>query len=80
MIYIYELGVLPEFQRKGVMTGLLKELKNVYKRNGIYKLFLFTQITQKSNIGACRLYEKLGGELAWDSKDDDRTYFLIQNH
>jgi ribosomal protein S18 acetylase RimI-like enzyme len=73
MLYIHEVGVLPEFQRKGIGTELLKELKNVCKKNGIYKIFLFTQ---KSNIGACKLYEKSGGELAWDSKDDDRTYFF----
>ena len=73
MMYIHAVSILPEFQRQGIGTKLMDELKKSCKENGIFKIFLFTQ---KSNIGACSLYEKTGGKLTEGQKDDDRTYFF----
>jgi ribosomal protein S18 acetylase RimI-like enzyme len=73
MLYIHEVGVLPEYQRQGIGTRMLNELNNICKYLGITRYFLFTQ---KSNIGACKLYEKIGGEKTRYGNDDDRTYFI----
>jgi ribosomal protein S18 acetylase RimI-like enzyme len=75
MLYIHEVGVLPEYQRKGIGTEIINGIKYLCKMNRICYMFLFTQ---KSNTGACKLYEKTGGERSWDAKenDDDRSYFF----
>ncbi len=72
-LYIHGLGVNPSCRQQGVATGILSGIKEACKLLGIYKIFL---ITQKSNIAACGLYEKLGGKIHSDSKDDDRAYFF----
>jgi len=64
MLYIHEVGILPDFQRKGIGTELIERLKKECHRKNIYKMFLFTQ---KSNIGACKLYDKTGGKTTLDS-------------
>ena len=72
MLYIHGVGVHADFQRQGIAEKMLISLKETCKLLGISKFFLFTQ---KSNIAACSLYEKLGGQLS-SPKDDDRTYFF----
>lgn len=76
MLYIHEVGVLPEYKRQGIGSALLKEMKELSKSRKVYKIFLFTQ---KHNIPACRLYEKAGGKKTEDGKDDDVTYFFANN-
>lgn len=70
MLYIHEVGVLPEFQRQGIAREILVEIKSLCRSNGICKMFLFTE---KSNLPACALYESTGGEPA---HDDDVSYFF----
>lgn len=74
MLYIHAVGVHSQYRRQGIAEKILISIKETCKLLGICKIFLFTQ---KSNIAACSLYEKLGGRLTNDSnQDDDRTYFF----
>lgn len=70
MLYIHEVGVLPEYQRQGIGKQILNSIKQLCKLSGICKFFLFTE---KSNNGACALYESVGGIPA---HDDDISYFF----
>lgn len=74
MLYIQELGVLPEYQHHGLGQHLMEALLEAAKSQGICKLFL---ITHKHNQAACQLYEKTGGQAMVDSQDDDRVYFFF---
>lgn len=73
MLYIHEVGVLPEFQRQGIGFQLLSSIKNLCKLTGICRFFLFTQ---KHNIAACSLYDKAGGDKTHNRFEDDVTYFF----
>lgn len=73
MLYIHEIGVLPEYQRQGIGLQIINNIKIVYKELRLSKIFLFTQ---KHNNAACSLYEKAGGEKTNNSYDDDVTYFF----
>ena len=70
MLYIHEVGVLPEYQRQGIGTQILNHIKVLCKLSGICRFFLFTQ---RSNQAACGLYESLHGEAA---HNDDVAYFF----
>lgn len=70
MLYIHEVGVLPEFQRQGIGRQILCGIKSLCKLTGICRFFLFTE---KSNQAACALYESMGGEPA---HNDDVSYFF----
>ncbi|HBN84313.1 MAG TPA: N-acetyltransferase [Clostridiales bacterium] len=70
MLYIHEVGVLPEYQRQGVGKQILQNIKSLCKQTGICKIFLFTE---KSNRTACALYDSAGGVAA---HDDDLAYFF----
>lgn len=73
MLYIHEVGVLPQYQRQGVGYHLLTQLKCICSFNGITKLFL---LTERSNAAACALYEKAGGVKPTSSLDDDVVNFF----
>jgi len=70
MVYIHEVGVLPEYQRRGIGTELLRTIKRLCKSTGVCRFFLFTE---RSNIGACSLYGKMKGE---EAHTDDVAYFF----
>lgn len=70
MLYIHEVGVLPEYQRQGVGKEILKGIKKSCKLLGICRFFLFTE---KSNHPACALYDSAEGEPA---HEDDVCYFF----
>lgn len=70
MLYIHEVGVLPEYHRQGVGKQMLNGIKSLCRLSGICRFFLFTE---KSNIAACALYESAGGEPA---HNDDVSYFF----
>ncbi|MCL2404206.1 MAG: GNAT family N-acetyltransferase [Defluviitaleaceae bacterium] len=73
-LYIHGFGVSPKYRREGIGTGILSGIKEACKLLNIYKIFL---ITEKSNIAACGLYEKLGGTNHPScTKDDARVYFF----
>lgn len=77
MLYIHEVGVLPQFQRQGIGLQMLTSIKNLCKLGEISRIFLFTQ---KHNTAACALYEMAGGEKTNSSIDDDVTYFFNKFH
>ncbi|MCA0386582.1 MAG: GNAT family N-acetyltransferase [Firmicutes bacterium] len=73
MLYIHEVGVLPDFQRQGIGLQLLMNMKMICERLGICRFFLFTQ---RHNQAACALYEKAGGHKGNETLEDDVTYFF----
>ena len=77
MMYIHEVGVAEEYQRQGVGTTLMEELKAAAAEDGCAKIFL---ITDQANEGANRLYQKTGGEMGVDSHGNDRMYWFPTSH
>ena len=73
MLYIHEVAVAEDKQRRGVGTQLMEALKAACREAGIRKMFL---ITDQANQGANALYTKVGGELGVDSGGDDRMYWF----
>lgn len=74
MLYIHEVGVLPQYQRQGIALQLLTHIKQLCKLIGICRFFL---ITHKHNEAACALYEKAGGDKSHNAMEDDVTYFFV---
>ena len=56
--YLHAIDILEEYQNHGYGTELVKYINSHSKSIGCRKMFL---ITNKSNISACRCYEKAGG-------------------
>ena len=63
-----ELDVMPDFQGKGYGTGLISFARDYAKTIDCYEMFL---ITNRSNISACKCYEKAGGI---NDADDEVVY------
>lgn len=59
MFYLHSIGVLPEFQNMGYGRKLMDFIINFSKEKGFSEVFV---ITDKGNIPACKLYEKVGFE------------------
>ena len=55
--HLISIAVLPEFRRKGIATTLMREVMRALAGYGCEDLFLEVRV---SNIGAIRLYRKLG--------------------
>ena len=66
--YLHAIDIMDEFQGKGYGTELMKFIKEYIKKIGCRKMFL---ITNKSNISACKCYEKAGGI---NKANDDIVY------
>lgn len=60
MMYIHEIGVLPEYRRQGIGKAIINELIEICKEKDFMKMFL---ITMESNIPAVTLYERTGGKV-----------------
>lgn len=58
MMCLYEIDVLPAYQRQGIGTALITELKRLCMQDGIARLWLDTS---ESNTAAMALYQKTGG-------------------
>jgi aminoglycoside 3-N-acetyltransferase I len=63
-IFLYELGVKPEFRQKGIGKKLALELIALCKNRGIMQLFV---MTTRYNIAALELFKDLGGQPDMDS-------------
>jgi ribosomal protein S18 acetylase RimI-like enzyme len=55
--WIYHLGVLPSYQRKGIATALVKEVEKRMKRKGCVKV---NAIIYKWNRKSRRFFEEMG--------------------
>ncbi|MEO6408404.1 MAG: AAC(3)-I family aminoglycoside N-acetyltransferase [Burkholderiaceae bacterium] len=55
--YIYDLAVAEAYRRKGVATAMIKELKGIATRRGIYGIFAHAD---HGDDAAIALYAKLG--------------------
>lgn len=56
-VYIYDLAVAPEKRRRGIATGLIKELRLISKGLGAWVLFVQADYVDSPAI---KLYESLG--------------------
>ena len=66
--YLHAIDIISEFQGKGYGTKLINFIKKYIKEIKCRKMFL---ITNKSNISACKCYEKAGGV---NNSDDEIVY------
>lgn len=60
-MYLYDLGVNPEFQRQGIGTKLMEKLKEYSKNLGYKELFVQADIEDEHAID---FYKKTGGKAA----------------
>ena len=58
IVYIQDLLILPEYQRKGIGTRLLKEITSIY--SNVYQKVLMTDNTEKT----ISFYKSMGYKLA----------------
>lgn len=68
IFYLDAIDIMPEYQGKGYGTGLISLARDYAKSIECYKMYL---ITNKSNISACKCYEKAGGR---NKADDEIVY------
>lgn len=75
-MFLYELGVDPEFRRIGVATALMSELIRVCRDRGCGEMFV---LTDEANDAALATYRKAGGRrepdqvmFYWDWPTDER--------
>ncbi len=73
MLYIHEVGVMEQYQRRGVGYRMMSELKDACREKGICKYFLSAY---QNNIGANALYQKLGGTVSGESLGNDTNYYF----
>jgi ribosomal protein S18 acetylase RimI-like enzyme len=66
--YFDSIDVMADYQNKGVGTSLMSYVRDYTKSIGCYEMFL---VTNKSNISACKCYEKSG---AISEAEDDIVY------
>lgn len=57
--YLYDIGVLPEYQKMGIGTSLIKELKKEAKIRNIFTIFVEAE---SDDAGAVAFYRSLGEE------------------
>lgn len=65
MFYLYAIDIEKEYQGNGYGTNLMNFIKKHVKSLGCYKMYLSTN---KSNISACKCYEKIGCKI--NAQDD----------
>ena len=66
--YLHAIDIMKYYQGNEYGTGLMNFIKKYVKEIGCRKMFL---ITNKSNISACKCYEKAGGI---NNADDEIVY------
>ena len=69
VFYLDAIDVMPEYQGKGCGTGIISFARDYAKTLNCYKMYLSTN---KSNVSACKCYEKAGGI----NKADDETIYV----
>lgn len=66
--YLHAIDIMADFQGQGYGTELMNYIKGYVEEIGCRKMFL---ITNKSNVSACKCYEKAGGV---NNADDEIVY------
>lgn len=66
--YLHAIDIMTDYQGNGYGTELMNFIKQYVNEIGCRKMFL---ITNKSNISACKCYEKAGGI---NNADDEIVY------
>lgn len=66
--YLHAIDIMKEYQGQGYGTEFMNYIKEKIKKIGCRKMFL---ITNRSNISACKCYEKAGGI---NNADDEIVY------
>jgi len=66
--YLHAIDIMAEYQGNGYGTGLMNYIKEYIKTIDCRKMFL---ITNRSNVSACKCYEKAGGVT---NADDEIVY------
>lgn len=69
VFYLDAIDIMSEYQGQGYGTSLISYARNYAKSIDCYKMYL---ITNKSNISACKCYEKAGGI----NKADDEVVYV----
>ena len=69
VFYLDAIDVMPEYQGKGCGTGIISFARDYTKTLNCYKMYL---ITNRSNVSACKCYEKAGGI----NKADDEIIYV----
>ena len=69
VFYLDAIDVMPEYQGKGCGTGIISFARDYAKTLYCYKMYL---ITNRSNVSACKCYEKAGGI----NKADDEIIYV----
>ena len=68
MFYLYAIDIEKKYQGNGYGTNLMNYIKEYVSTLGCYKMYLSTN---KSNVSACKCYEKIGCKL---NAHDDVIY------
>jgi ribosomal protein S18 acetylase RimI-like enzyme len=66
-LYVHSVDILRKYQGRGYGTELMKYIHNHSKNIGCRKMFI---VTNKSNLAACKCYEKSGGISDVNGSDD----------
>ena len=69
VFYLDAIDVMPEYQGKGCGTGIISFARDYAKTLNCYKMYL---IKNRSNVSACKCYEKAGGI----NKADDEIIYV----
>jgi len=68
-MFLYEIDVAPEYQRRGVGAALIRALEQICRDEGFGEMFVFTN---RSNTAAMRLYASTGAH----TETDDEQMFV----
>jgi len=71
MFFVYSVEIYPEHQNKGYGSRFMQYVIAWAAENGFGESFL---MTEKDNISACRIYEKVG--MTHSKSDCDRLYVI----
>ena len=72
-LFVYEVGVLPQFQRQGIGTQLMQEIRRLVATEGLMEAFV---LTDQANVAAQRLYGGTGATI----EEDHSMLFVYRGH
>lgn len=72
-LFVNEVGVLPQFQRQGIGTQLVQEIRRLVATEGLMEAFV---LTDHANVAAQRLYGGTGATI----EEDQSMLFVYRGH